>query len=196
MKINGMDTLHPTPPPKAALRDPFDGQLRALTRPDWTGPQLLSVAGLICDTADGSGFESLVSPEVIAPLIPNSPALGLFDGDRCLFAVSLNPYGYNPELGCMQGLLHFVGTRELKDAHRIVTAFCDALTDTDILAYTDRPALIRMARRAGFRVLRVQDGYTILQWERATSQNRLKNTDGMNGAWDDKGGVPTWNSFH
>lgn len=131
--------------------------MRPVIRPDWTPVQAASVAALILDPATNGGTRSDLTPEDVR--LPDVPALGLFDGDRCAFLVSLHPY----DPAVPRGILHVAGTGEVRDAYRIVASFCDALPGTDILTFSDRPALIRLARRAGFTERGVMNGYTVLQ---------------------------------
>lgn len=131
--------------------------MHPLHRDQWTPEQARSVAALICDPATNGGTMSDLTPEQIS--LPDSPAVAVFDGGRAVFVVGLWPF--DPTVP--RGILHVAGTGEVRDAYHLVASFCDALPGVDVLTFTDRPALARLARRAGFVDAGRQDAYTVLR---------------------------------
>ena len=134
-------------------------RMLAKHRGQWTELDRLAVARLICDPATNGGTVLAVTPEEVAPLIPDAPALGVFDeAGGCAFVVGLNPY--DPAIP--RGVLHVAGDGRVPEAWRIVRAFLDALPGVEVFSLTPSPALARHARRAGLSVLGEQDGNLIL----------------------------------
>lgn len=136
--------------------------MRVKARPEWTKADLLSVARLIVDPATNGGMVSPLAPEQVAPTIPDAPALAVFEEDRAVFVVGLNPYGPNPDGTAMRGVLHVAGDGSFPEAWRLVGKFLAALPDVEVFSLTGRPALARLAQRAGLQVIGEQNGYLIL----------------------------------
>lgn len=128
-------------------------------RNDWTDGEVLSVAGLVVDPDTNGGLVSDISAEQVAEIMPDTPALAVFEGERAVFVVALHPY----DPAVPRGILHVSGTGEYPEAWKLVGAFLKAIPQVDILTFSDRPALVRLALRAGLDVMGEQGGYTILQ---------------------------------
>lgn len=136
--------------------------MNILPRDAWTPAQVRTVADLILNPATNGGTRSELTPDLIAEHMPDCPAWGVFDGDRAVFTVALNPYSWNPEMTHMRGILHVSGTGELRDAWQVVRGFLESMPGVEVLTFTDRPALARLARRAGLDVVGRDGPYLIL----------------------------------
>lgn len=133
-----------------------------LPRDQWTPAHVLSVAHLIVNPESNGGTASELTAEQVAAHMPDCPAWAVFDGDRAVFCVALNPFQWNPELTRMRGVLHVSGTGEQRDAWQIVRGFLDSMPGVEVFSLTDRPALARHARRAGLEVVGRDGDYLIL----------------------------------
>lgn len=132
-------------------------------RSEWTPAQVLSVAHLIVNPESNGGTESELTAGYVAAHMPDAPAWAVFDGDRAVFVVALHPF--DPTIP--RGILHVSGTGEQPEAWRVVRAFLTSLRGVEVLTFTDRPALARLARRAGLETVGRDGPYLILS--RATS---------------------------
>lgn len=140
-----------------------DSGMLAKHRGQWTEADLLAVARLICDPTTNGGTVALIEPEEVVPLIPDAPALALFDEEgMCAFVVGFNPYHLNPLGTAWRGVLHVAGDGRVSEAWRIVRAFLDALPEVEVFSLTTDRALARLARRAGLSVVGESSGTLIL----------------------------------
>ena len=130
----------------------------AKRRDQWTPADLLGGARLITDPSTNGGTVFPVEAEELAGDIPDAPALAVFVDGTAAFVVGLNPY----DAAAPGGILHVAGDGRVPNAWRITKAFLDGLPDVKIQTFTANPGLVRLARRAGLRVLYEQDGYWIL----------------------------------
>lgn len=137
--------------------------MNVLPRDQWTPAHLLSVAHLITAPESNGGTVSELTPEQVAAGLPDTaPAWAVFDGDRAVFVVGMWPFQWNPEMTRMRGILHVAGTGEQREAWRVVQAFLGALPGVEVFTFTDRPALARLAHRAGLEVVGRDGDYLIL----------------------------------
>ena len=138
-----------------------------LTADQWTEAQALQVARLIVNPQTNGSAETDLSPDdVLLQLDPGTPALAAFSDRRAEFVVGLWPYSQADQ----RGILHVAGTGQMKNGAAVVKAFMDTLPHIEILTFTDKPALARLAQRAGFRIIGSQGGFIILERARASVQ--------------------------
>ena len=136
-----------------------------LPRSEWSPLHYDAVARLVIDPACNGGTVSDLTPEqVIAAWPQTAPAWAVFDGPACVFCIGLNPFEWNPELTRLRGILHFARapSMPLLMAYRMAASFLDAMKGVEVMTFTDRPGLVRLAARLGLMPLDVQDGYTLL----------------------------------
>lgn len=136
--------------------------MNILPRDAWTPAHVQSVADLIVNPETNGGTMSELTPEQVAANMPSCPAWGVFDGDRALFTVALNPFQWNPDMSRMRGILHVSGTSELPNAWQVVKAFLESMPGVEVFTFTDRPALARLGARAGLEVVGRDGPYLIL----------------------------------
>lgn len=140
--------------------------MKYLMATEWTEQDAFSVARLIVEPSTNGGSVSDLTPEaVMEQLDPHTHALAAFHQGRAVFVVGLWPYDATEK----RGILHVAGTGEMRNGAAVVRSFMDTLPDVEILTFTDRPALARLAQRAGLRIIGSQGGYIILERARAQS---------------------------
>lgn len=135
---------------------------------EWTERHAASVAALIVDPeTNGGSVSDLTADDVLAQLDPFAPALAAFDKGRAQFVVGLWPYDERAR----RGILHVAGTGNMPNGTAVVAAFMESLPDVEIFTLTDRPAVARLAGRAGFRIIGSEAGFIILQRARLTARS-------------------------
>jgi hypothetical protein len=124
----------------------------------WTLAERESVARLIVNPATNGGTETGLDPVQVAHDLDGPPAWAWFrDGVACL-VIGLIPY----DASIPRGILHVAGDGSIPGALGLARQFVDALPGVDVLAYSDSPALLRLARRHGARLLGDMQGYTVI----------------------------------
>ena len=135
------------------------------TRAEWTPDDLDGVAHLLTDPVyNGTG--PTLTPEGIQavrdalPLMipPDVPALAAVQGGRVVLV-----FGFWPFIPGQGGMFHVAGTGEIQDAHKLIGHYLDALP-LKVRTYTFKPAVARLARKAGF----------TSEWDQATGAYILR----------------------